>query len=258
MDIQHLSYSSISTYLTCPEQWRRKYVLRQPSASTPSLIFGGACHNTLERYISQEPRALSLSDLWAESWREKLETEPRVAWGEDTPAGLMQDGLRLFGHPDIQAVADGIAPFVDDRGPFIERKVEMRVPGVPVPVVGYIDVVTDDFVPGDFKTSSAAWSVDKAQDELQPLFYLAALDQMGYKLDGLRFRHYVFTKTKTPKVQVIETAHAWNEVLWLQQMIRRVWEAIDTQVYPLNPSGWACNAKYCSYWSDCRGWAFEV
>ena len=258
MTIQHLSYSSINTYLTCPEQWRRKYIMRQPTKPTPALVFGGAFHNTVERYISQEERSESLTDIWPNIWEEKLATEPTVEWGDDTPAGLYADGLRMFGNADVREMVDSVTPYIDDRGPMVERKVEMRVPGVPVPVIGYIDVITDDFVPGDFKTSSSSWSEDKAQSELQPLFYLAGLDQAGFKLPDLRFRHYVFVKTKQPKVQVIEHVHTWNEVLWMFQMIRRAWESIEAGIFPLNPGGWACNPKYCSYWSTCRGWAFEL
>lgn len=258
MNIQHLSYSSLTTYLTCPEQWRRKYILHQPTTATPALIFGGAFHNTIERYITQEKRTASLTDLWPDVWQEKMREELTVTWGDDTPAGCFEEGLRMFGSADVQRVIDEIVPHVDDRGPMVERKVEIRVPGVPVPVVGYIDVITDDHVPGDFKTASASWSDDRAQGEMQPLFYLAALDQAGYAMSDLRFRHYVFTKTKTPRVQVIDHVHTWNEVLWLFQMVRRAWEAIDAGVFPLNPGGWACSPKYCSYWSTCRGWAFET
>lgn len=205
----------------------------------------------------QLERTVSLAELWPDAWQEKLSQNLAVEWGDETPAGLYEEGRRMFACADVREAADAIVPYVDDRGPMVERRMEMRVPGVPVPIVGYIDVITEDHIPGDFKTSSASWSDDKAQGEMQPLFYLAALDQAGYRLDTLRFRHYVFVKTKTPKVQVIESVHTWGEVLWLFRMIQRAWESIEANVFPLNPSSWACSPKYCSYWSTCRAWAFE-
>ena len=77
-------------------------------------------------------------------------------------------------------------------------------------MVGYIDVITADGIPGDFKTSARTWTVDKALNETQPLFYLAALNQIGVREVNLRFRHYVFVKTKTPQFQVIEHSHTMS------------------------------------------------
>jgi hypothetical protein len=89
---------------------------------------------------------------------------------------------------------------------------------------------------------------------MQPVFYLAALNQQGYALNPeRRFKHYVFTKTKKPELQVIETTRTAGEMLWLLDMIRSVWEGIDRGAFPMNPGSWKCSPKYCEYWSICRG-----
>jgi len=135
----------------------------------------------------------------------------------------------------------------------IERKVELRVPGVPIPVIGYIDIIADDGVPGDFKTSAKSWTNGKAADELQPLFYLAALNQAGTTVKDGKFRHYVIVKTKTPKMDVFENTHNMKEIFFLFDLIGRVWDAIEKESFPLNPTSWKCSASYCDFWSSCRG-----
>jgi len=250
--IEYLSYSSISKYLTCAEAWRRQYIEKQPQAKTPALIVGGAFHETIEEYISHA-HTPDLTGLWARHWAAALDKNPDIEWGADTPEQHYNDGLRLVTADSVTAMLKRVTPLQDEQGAYIERKVTLTVPGVPVPIIGYIDVITSDGVPGDFKTSSTRWSAEKATGELQPLFYLAALNQAGFNVPGLTFRHYVVTKGKTPTATVHEHRHTYEEILWLFDNIARVYRAIMAEVYPMNPGSWLCNPKYCGYWHECRG-----
>lgn len=249
--INRLSYSSINLYLTCPEHWRRKYIERQPQPSTPALIVGSAFHGTVERAVVE---GAALAALWPEVWAAKLEADgANVEWGADTPEQHFNDGLRLVSADPVQAMVKGIRPRIDAQGHFIEREISIEVPGVSVPIIGYIDIVTEDGVPGDFKTSKTRWSQSDAESEIQPLFYLAALHQAGIPSPGNRFRHFVVTKTKEPTATVIEHSHAWDEVFWLYELIRQVWRGIEGGVFPPNPNAWLCSQKWCGYWGQCRG-----
>jgi hypothetical protein len=255
--IEYLSYSSINLFLTCSEAWRRRYIAKEPQSSTPSLLFGSAIHNTIESSIANRhgdyAGNTSLQTLWGEYWNLAVEKEPNCEWGADTPEQHYNEGIRLLANPELQQMVNRLTPLRDEAGLFMERKIELRVPGVPVPIIGYIDIVTNDGVPGDFKTSAQQWSQDKAKAELQPLFYLAALNQMGRTVPGLRFRHYVMTKTKQPKVQVIETQHTYDSILWLFGMIQQVWRSIENESFVVNPHAWLCGPKYCGAWTKCRG-----
>lgn len=255
--IESLSYSSINLYLTCAEAWRRKYLLKEPSRSSPALLFGSSFHSTIEaRIIANANNELSqaLPELWSKNWANKLESDgSSVDWGADEPIEHHNEGLRMFSDPGVIKTVNSIVPLRDDKGLFVERKVELRVPGVPISIVGYIDIVTSDGVPSDFKTSAMSWSDGKAQSEIQPLFYLATLNQLGMTVPKLTFRHFVFTKTKQPKVQVIEHRHTWDEIFWLFELIQSVWKSIEAEAFPINPTGWLCSPKYCSYWQQCRG-----
>ncbi len=248
-EINHLSYSSITAYLDCPENWRRKYIAKEPTQSSPALVFGSAFHNTLEKLVV-DPKIDPLS-MWGEAWGKALEGQS-IFWGTDTPEEIFNDGIRMFSNKELLDEVRKIKPGYDEGGALIERKVELRVPGVPVPVIGYIDVILEDGTPADFKTSSRSWSDDKAQDSLQSLFYLAALNQAGVKINW-KFQHIIFVKTKVPKVQVIEHSHKPGELFFLFEIVTRVWEGITRNVYPINPTTWKCTPKYCDFYANCRG-----
>lgn len=251
MEINHLSYSSISTWLMCPRSWKYKYIEKIPIPTSPALIFGSAVHDTVEHYI--QDKSVPLSELWPARWLAQLERNETITWDDDTPEGLHNEGLRLLSSPDIVKVIDGLTCMIDEQGPCIERKVELHVPDVPMPIVGYIDMIGTDGIPHDFKTSSKSWNTDKAHNETQPLFYLAALMQAGNNSHQLRFRHVVFIKTKTPQVQVLESAFTFSEIFWLLEMVKSVWLAIETENFPCNPTGWKCSKDWCEYWNLCRG-----
>lgn len=247
--IEHLSYSSISLYLDCPESWRRKYIAGEPTKKTSALAFGSAFHGTVERIIQNTQYD------WGNIWKEEFSkafTEDTFLEPDETPEQHYNEGIRILSNNEVQSAITAIKPRCDNAGAMIERKVELRVPGVPVPVIGFIDVILADGTPADFKTSAKSWTQDQANNSLQTLFYLAALNQAGFEVNW-RFKHFVFVKTKTPQVQVLEHSHKPGELFFLFEMVKRVWEGISKEYFPLNPTTWRCGPKYCDFYANCRG-----
>lgn len=250
--IDHLSYSSISSYLLCAANWKMHYVEKIPTKASSALVFGSAFHNTVEAFIAGGHQG-DLLALWREKWTTQLEADQVTDFAGASPEVEYNLGVRMLDNPEIRAGILSInAAKREDGAPAIETRVELRVPGVPVPIIGYIDVMTPDG-PGDFKTSARAWTQDKADDELQTLFYLAALNQAGKPVAGGNFTHYIFVKTKTPQFQTIRHQHNPREIFWLFQLIQSVWVGIEREVYPINPTGWKCSPNYCDYYHLCRG-----
>lgn len=242
--VEHLSYSSISLYQTCGRAWCYKYIEQAPTRQTAALVFGSAIHDAIEAIASRNSEP---TQAWQAAWERQVGLNRDLDWGDDTPETLNNDGIRMLNHPDVLAGIRALRPAA------IERRVELRVPGVDVPVIGYIDLIGEDGVPGDIKTSAKTWSQEQAQAEVQPLFYLAALNQSGEPVrDGL-FRHYVLVKTKTPQWQVWETRHTNAEIFWLFRMITDVWTGIERGVFVPNPGSWRCSPKWCDFWWQCRG-----
>lgn len=264
--IRHLSYSSVNAYLYCAKSWEFRYVIKPDVPVSSDLPFGRAIHEAVQTYMAA--RALhtdqvkQLREFWQPIWLDTLrEQKQRVEWKK--PLDYYTElGERMLSTPEIVQAINAIQPLVvvdaiaaePEEQLIMERPVALNVPGVPVPVVGYIDMIAADGVPIDFKTAGRAWSRGKEDTEIQPDFYLAALNQEGYDLNpGLAFRYYIFTKTKNPKVQVLETRRDFAQLFWMTQVIGEVWRAIEAGAFPPNPTGWKCSPKYCEYYPLCRG-----
>jgi hypothetical protein len=208
---------------------------------------------------------LTLVDFWQRQWKMQLErnAENGIAWGKDSQESMATLGEKMFSDPDTIALVDSLQPLAIEEQVQIERRVELTVPGVPIPIIGYIDLIEQDGVPADFKTSARSWSQKQADSEMQPCFYLAALVQDIFDpLPRLTnsggqwiypFRHYVFVKTKTPKVQIWESTRSIGDLFWLFGLITDVWKGIKAEVFPPNPGTWKCSPKYCEHWPHCRG-----
>ncbi len=249
-NLDHLSYSSVSSYLLCGRSWAYRYIEKAPAPTAPALVFGSAWHDAVETYVT---RGGDPSALWMESWAKRLQTEQNLDWGAESPDDAAQDGARMMAAKPVIALLETLRAGYNPEKCVTETRVELGVPGVPIPVVGYIDYIGQDGVPCDFKTAARMWTEDKAQEEMQPLFYLAALNQQGRNDHGWRFRHYVFSKTQKPDAKVFEVTRRPSEAFWLFEMIQGAWKGIEAGVYPMVPSTWKCNPKYCEYWPLCRG-----
>lgn len=257
-ELTHLSYSSISSFLMCPRAWRYHYIDKIKTPTSPALVFGSAFHHALEEHITKfsTPGVYArrtLADDWREKWAQHVEAQPEIAWDKE-PDHYQALGTAMLSVPETVELVEHLLPLTTDRL-MIEERVELRVPGVPVPVIGYIDIIEHDGVPADFKTSSRAWSAGRAHEELQPTFYLAALNQMGFELNPEQaFKYYVFVKNaKSPRVQIHETHRTAGEMFWLFGLIREVWEAIQSGAFPPNPTTWKHSPKWCQFWSECMG-----
>ena len=251
IELKHLSASSLSTYLLCPHAWRLHYVDRVPSKGSPAMTFGRAVHTALEMLLRSKVagQMVDAQGAWEHAW--SLASEEPTEWGSELPEQFQTDGARLFAAPAVLQLVDEIRPLVHECAPILEHKVELRVPGVPIPVIGYADMVRADMVPCDFKTSSRAWGSGKAEAEIQPLIYLAALNQMGWKLPSLAFCHYVLVKGRSVQVQKVETTYRPAQVFGVIETVQQVWAGIQAGCFPYNTSGWKHDEKYCDHWQRC-------
>jgi CRISPR/Cas system-associated exonuclease Cas4 (RecB family) len=268
MPVKHLSHSSIQLYLWCPRAWKYRYVDKIKRPVSAVLPFGSAMHSAIEDYVRAYTNSTNpVSEIFHDAWHSQLAEEKEIAWKKGESAeSLAELGQRMTAN-EIEVTGGGpsrkvrnlsvflndLVPAMDGDEPIIEKKVNLNVPGVEVPIIGYIDMIASDGVPVDFKTASRKWYAKKAHAELQPAFYLSSLIQLGTPSPDQRFRYIIITKTKNPVVQVIETKRTIGELFWTLDLIRETWESIKLGAFNPNSTGWIHSPDYCEFWDICHG-----
>ena len=92
-----LSYSSISTYETCPAKYRFQYEERLPTTTSPALSFGDSLHRALRRFhdrpVPVAPSIEELHDILQSEWVSDARLPSyHTLWFE-----LHEDLLRILG-----------------------------------------------------------------------------------------------------------------------------------------------------------------
>jgi PD-(D/E)XK nuclease superfamily len=248
--LEHLSASSASTYGECARRWRELYGDGLPRVVTPPLVFGSAWDRTVERVLRGPERRGSvglsrpaLLARWLEAWSEcagEAEASGRMDWSGDLAADLENEGRLLCALPKTRDVLVDLRVRVERGELALQRRVSLSVPGVPVPVIGFVDVWLEDGTVVDVKTARRPWPATKPRTDLQPRVYLAALQQEGFPLSGLRFRHLVWVRGGRPQLQVLDTEFSQGELFVALDALRETWRGIAAGVFPPNFGCWRC------------------
>lgn len=260
--MDHFSKSALEKYATCGEAYRRRYIVKEEAPTSSNLVFGIAFHETLEKYILRKAAGekVDIFQVWCEEYASELKDHGVILFDETSPEEDEQTGLRML-TTEVIDYLDSLKPayyiLVDEEGehsvPAVEMELNMDIPGVPVPFVGYIDFLGEDGIPVDFKTAARKWSPDKAQKELQPCFYLYGLEQIGRPSPGNWFHHAVITKGSNPSLTIFETQRSQTEIDWALRMAANAYRGIEAGVFVPNPMAWSCSPVYCEFYHNCMG-----
>ncbi len=186
-----VSASALATFARCPEQFRMKYVLgyQEPQAAAP--LTGSAVHGALEAVWTSKinglipPNGNAAEKGVTEAYYEKFESlteraggRGEVIWdeggrGKPTDAsGWRELGLTVAAEYN-RVIVPTVVPVAT------EEVLTIDVPGVPVPLVGYLDLVTETETI-DIKVSGKAHT-DVATDwRMQGYIYLLAGRSMAW------------------------------------------------------------------------------
>ena len=240
---QHLSYSRLSRFETCPLSYRLHYIEKKQAEPGLPLRFGKTIHAVLERLIREvvdDERTGPLSEERAiELYRE--------AWGAEQLTGM-------------DVFAEGLAilrRFIAEQGVVDHRDVlaiekEFRLPVGPFEVLGFIDRVDwidDETVEViDYKTNHQLFTRDEVDTSLQMSLYEVAARRLWpwakkVKLTFWMLRHGVRQQTTRTEEQLAD-ALAYVETLGRQ-----------TETATEYPARLNTNCSYCDHRKQCPAYA---
>jgi putative RecB family exonuclease len=253
----HLSASSINDFLDCSLMFKFSRIDKIKTESTSdALVLGSCVHQALAKL--NESRILGnklplevLQQEFEKQWKGAAEGRSDIEYrdGEDFQS-VLQKGKDLLDAYYKSLSADDFQVIAIEE-PFI-----LRIPGLPVPIIGIFDLVEEDesgtIIIVDFKTSSKAYSSDAVDKNLQLTLYHMAIKANGYQDREILLRFDCLIKTKTPKFEQYYTTRSEIDERRAAKKILTVWQAINQKVFIPNDTSWKCNGcafgRYCEEW----------
>ena len=253
-DRPHFSYSQLSAMLSCPYKYFLQYVERRAWDFVPSAVsFGGAIHRSIQVFHNDlitcgKDGNGKYSDEFKSLFSEEADENNVVFKDGNEFDSLMEKGEAL------------IAQYVDTFSDLKPSEVEMefRLPLVnsytgdlhSKDVVGKIDLIADDNRIFELKTGSSAMPKSAVDENLQLILYGWAYKMLyGRKPEKIVLVNLV--KTKTPKIQVLDTDINPEKEKKLLHLMFAVNEAIEKEAFYPNPrGGFGCSG--CTYALSCQ------
>ena len=219
---RHLSHSAIECYATCPALYQRRYVHGVVDPPTPAMAFGRCFALALEA----EHRGQDGDVTWVRQY-----------------AAMQQAGELPPGSPSIQHGL-GLLALYRQRGvgqgeP--ERDFLLHLPdrdAVPVPIKGFMDLVTGDEV-WEFKTSSAKWDQGRVDASYQASVYRWAFTQLYHRKP--RCVRFIVFSTRRVEMHEFCAYPAGPELKLFELRAAATWRGIRDQHFP--PT---CQKPYCA------------
>ena len=249
-DHDHLSYSQINCYLTCPLRYRFQYIdTIPPSFTSASLVFGSAIHEAVAAFYQtrlegDELRPDQMLDVYLDSWRQAEEIRFFNGDNEESLGAKATQLIDVF-HATVDPGTQVVG---------VEEFFELPLGGLP-PFQGYIDLIeqsadgTATIV--DLKTASKKPSSANVQTNLQLTAYALGAEALGFDPDALELRLDVLLKGKLPEMVRLGTHRSEGERHRFIRLIYGVWNGIERKVfYPRQD--WHCSQ--CAWATDCKEW----
>lgn len=191
--LHHLSASSVGMLLRCPRQFQQRYIFGRKERPGEAPVIGSFLHETLEWNYGQKieshvdyPVTDALQYLQDVAVPKVLEEEggvDNVRWDSNFEAAR-KDADRLTSSY-YRTVVPRIQPIA------VEQRFEVWVPGVEIPLIGYVDT-EEELRTLDVKTGRNAQSKVKPSWMLQGRLYAWA--------KGKPTEFHSISRAQTPKI----------------------------------------------------------
>ena len=255
LPIKHISPSSVDTFFRCAEQWRRRYIdndKRPPgiAAHIGSGVHGAAEHNHKQKIQTRKDESLSvLQDAARDSFLKRFDEGVHVA--PDERKG--QDQLKSEG---IDAATKLTGVYREQAAPqiwpsLVEQFVYLDVDQLPIPILGILDLATEDGAVLDLKTTSRKWTQAQADSNTAMSVYPMLYQQQTGEIPT-RLGFEVFVNTKSPQHQQLQVVKDQEDFDLFVKRASIMIEMVELGVFPPAQAGsWVCSHRFCGYWWEC-------
>jgi putative RecB family exonuclease len=256
--LDHISYTQINTYLSCPLKYSFQYVEKIPWPFKPeALVFGSAIHNSLEHYYTgkKEDRNVPLNEMLAmydASW-EKETGENEIQFKN----GNTRDSLLKTAESMLETFQKTVKPgeVIAIEQPFSEEIIDPETnETLGVPLEGRIDLIErtkSGIAVIDHKTAAKKYDDDRIANDLQLTAYSYVMSRQGHDPENITLRFDVLMKNGKCSFLTYQTFRTPSDHVRLFKTAKSVLQGIKAGAFYPQKS-WMCNG--CVFASECGKW----
>lgn len=194
--MDHLSASALSLFIQCPEQYRLRRIKKIPEGYGLSQFIGTVDHATHAWNLTQkietgvDMTTEMMAALYTTEWGKALDENGDPDWDGSEEIKIHDQGQQM-----VLLYHDQVSPTINPIK--VEQRFEEKLPGIPVPILGYPDVEEAHRII-ERKTSAKKMSKPKPNWLFQGHIYSLILDK--------DVEWHVVTKQVTPQIITPEEA----------------------------------------------------
>ena len=251
--LEYIRASSISTYLECSAKFLFQNILEIKTPNKVALAFGSAIHNTLEENFKQKVRTRQdipieyAKDFFSDSIDSLLQDVAKSDFiGFDTPKNLKDTGIEL-----VEKYQKEHAYRIFPKR--VEEQIQVKFNGFPYGLSGKIDLLDEDLILVDHKTSGKDFSELPESYRIQvggayPIL-IEALEKQPINGTRIDFLIRKSDKSQTTKIRPIsidvDKKHFFN-------IFEKVSIGIQNGVFITNRDHMFCSKKWCKFHEFCE------
>lgn len=262
----HLSYSQVSTYLSCSLRYFFHYVQGLPPEHLgSSLLLGTAVHAAIARYYEtiqstgHQDKPASVLEFFSDHLANSIaQAQIPILYKDEAPDAdrLIVQGEGLLQAFLTQPAFDGLEVVAVEL-PLSARLTDGNGCVTDIELIGVIDLLLRDnlgrLLAIDHKTAKQPFTQDTIDHDLQLSTYALLLTENGFLEPGaaLTCGFQVLRKLKNPKIERHLTLRTPDDIRRFAKVAKSVLQGIENQTF-LPCSGWMCTD--CPYASTCKAW----
>jgi len=227
--------------MRCPAQWMFRYIknLKQPPSS--AMVAGTSYHKGLE--VNYGQKIESKKDLKESEVLDAVSTEfdskiVEVEEPKKVKSSVKDETISISKHYH-ETIAGTIQPKE------VEKKIEVTFGNVDYNLIGYVDLITDNGLVIENKTTARTPSSISVDHLIQGSIYA-----MSEGVNQVRYDYAV--KLKTPKVVTLTEQITEEQKAFTLTLLGEVDRAIQNEVFYPNRSNFMCSRKGCGYYRECE------
>lgn len=255
--MKRFSYSAVSRFYSCGEQFRRIYIEGERVPPGIAALSGRSVHTSAEinyKYKVHSGMDKPLDeclDAARDAYVKEVKNGVFIAYEDRSRAKtIVSEGLDST-IEKTRAAHELVFPTVKEPW-LIEKWITIEEPELPIPLVGVIDLVERPGVIRDLKTSARKWSAGKIAEAVPQVAVYRHLLKHEFQIDASCAFDVVGENKSGPWSQAFDVNATDEDYRQFILRARKVVDAINAGFFPPAPTGhWLCSPKWCGFWWTC-------